>query len=445
MTGTSPSVTELTARPDRDWDAFVDAHGRGTLYHKSGWRTVVESAFGHRTHYLQAKDRTGAIVGVLPLIRLKSFLFGDYLVSVPFVNYGGALGLTASTEHTLMDAAGDLARDLGLSHVEFRDTVERDAAWIRRTDKVVLELELPADVDALSKRLGTKMRTKIRRPLKENAQIRHGGSELLGDFYEIFAHNMRDLGTPVYSPRFFSTIADHLGEAVSIVVIHVNQRPAAAAFLIGDRDRMEIPWGSSVREFNRIKVNMLLYWEALKKSVEDGYRVFDFGRSTQDSGTYEFKTQWGAMPRQLYWHYWLRRGTSLPALTPDNPKYRLAIETWKRLPLWLTKALGPWIVRSLPWVSLRRADRVVLDVAHPRGVRLLPVPVGDRHIGYASGSPAPHWQCAAVGMHRGRRPPRSRGNCRQARELSHPGLPRGSTPHAGRLRRLDRRHRRDCR
>ena len=347
--GGSPlSVTELDAGAGERWNAFVDAHPRGTLYHKLPWRDVIRTAFGHRTHYLQATDAAGVVRGVLPLVRLKSLMFGDYLVSVPFVNYGGALGDEPGTEQTLMRSASELAADLGVSHIEFRDTVERSQGWVPRTDKVVMELALPDDVDALGKRLGTKMRTKIRRPLKAGAKVRHGGAELLADFYEVFARNMRDLGTPVYSPRFFSTITNKLGDAVTILVITVDGRPAPAAFLIGDRDRLEVPWGSSVREFNRIKINMLLYWEALKRSIEDGYRVFDFGRSTRDSGTYDFKTQWGAQPRQLYWHYWLRTGVDLPALTPDNPKYRLAIRTWQRLPLWMTKTFGPWIVRSLP-------------------------------------------------------------------------------------------------
>jgi serine/alanine adding enzyme len=131
-------------------------------------------------------------------------------------------------------------------------------------------------------------------------------------------------------------------------VIRVAGHPAAAAFLLQGPQRMEIPWASSLRTYNRIGVNMLLYWEALKFSIARGCRVFDFGRSSIGSGTYRFKQQWGAQPRQLYWHYWLRTGNQPPALNPDNPRFRLAIRMWQRLPLAIANRLGPPIVRNLP-------------------------------------------------------------------------------------------------
>jgi FemAB-related protein (PEP-CTERM system-associated) len=175
-----------------------------------------------------------------------------------------------------------------------------------------------------------------------------GHLELLPDFYRVFARNMRDLGTPVYASGFFRAILAGLGDAAELVVVYVGAEPAAAGFLVHHRDRTEIPWASSLREWNRIGVNMQLYWSVLKSAIGRGSRQFDFGRSTVDAGTYRFKAQWGAKPRPLYWHYWLQDGRPLPGLNPANPKYALAIRAWQRLPLWLANVVGPPIVRRLP-------------------------------------------------------------------------------------------------
>ena len=330
------------------WDAYVDRHPRGSLYHKSTWRQVIEGVFGHRSYSLGTRRANGELAGVLPLTRLKSRLFGDFLVSLPFVNYGGALGDDAAIEVGLMEAAAELARELGCGHLELRDDIARQTDWPTRTDKVEMLLDLPDDPDTLLRAIGAKARAQIRRPARERATVHRGGAELLADFYAVFARNMRDLGTPVYSRHLFTAILDAYPENAHIISVRVADRPAAAGFLLAHRDRVEIPWASSIRDYNRIGVNMLLYWEALKWAIEQGYRRFDFGRSTRDGGTYRFKAQWGARPRQLYWHYWLRGGGALPALTPSNPKYRLAIATWQRLPVPITRLLGPHLVKYLP-------------------------------------------------------------------------------------------------
>lgn len=342
------TVTVRRGTPDAAWDALVAAHPYGSLYHTAAWGRLIEQLFGHESEYWCAFD-ADRLVGLLPLTRLKSRLFGDYIVSLPYVNYGGALGESADIEEQLMQAAADAAADAGPSHIEFRDVVSRDGRWQARTDKVVMELALPDDAEALWKAVGSKVRAQVRRPQKEEGvEVVVGGGELLGEFYAVFSRNMRDLGTPVYSPKLFERIAEMFPEQVRVVVVRYRGRPAAAGFLLHYRDRMEIPWASSLQEFNRIGVNMLMYWRALELSIEAGCRVFDFGRSSADSGTYRFKKQWGAKPRQLHWHYWLADGRSMPNLTPNNPKYRLAISAWQRLPVPVANLLGPHIVRNLP-------------------------------------------------------------------------------------------------
>lgn len=339
-------VADLDCAHERAWARYVDAHPQATLYHSLAWRRVVHVAFGHQTHYLYA-HRGGRVTGVLPLARLCSRLFGDFLVSLPQVNYGGALADSAETAVALMEAAGARAAALGCRHVELRDTAAR-ADWPVRTDKVVMELALPASVDELWARFDSKLRAQIRRADKEGVQIVRGGAELLPEFYTVFARNMRDLGTPVYARGFFAAIAAGFPQATTLVVCRLGGRAVAAGFLLRHRERVEIPWAASVREYNRLGVNMALYWAALRAAIGQGCRVFDYGRSTVDSGTYRFKKQWGAVPRPLYWHYWLNDGVAMPALTPGNPKYRRAIAAWQRLPLFVANRLGPMLVKHLP-------------------------------------------------------------------------------------------------
>lgn len=344
----SAIIDELAPADEKKWDAFATSHERGTLYHRSDWRHLIHGLFGHETHYICAKRSPEEVVGILPLVRLQSRFFGDYLVSMPYFNYGGALAINPHIENALMKNACALAGDLGSQHIEFRDIVRRSGHWPVRTDKVIMELALPDSVEELWSRLGSKVRAQIKRPTKEGMKSGQGGKELLSDFYQVFSRNMRDLGTPVYAQDFFSAILDTFSENTTILVVRHQGQPVAAGFLLGFKDRLEIPWASSLRGYNPLGVNMLLYWEALKFAIDNDYRLFDFGRSSIDSGTYRFKKQWGAQPNQLYWYYWLKPGQQVPHLTPKNPKYRLAIAVWQRLPLFVTNWIGPNVVKYLP-------------------------------------------------------------------------------------------------
>jgi FemAB-related protein (PEP-CTERM system-associated) len=211
-----------------------------------------------------------------------------------------------------------------------------------------MHLALEATTELMFKRLTSQRRAQIRKAEKAGIELRRGGPELLEDFYAVFARNMRDLGTPVYPRRFFLEILRRFPDHAVIVAARVGDRPAGAAFLLRYRDRIEVPWVSTLREFNRVNANTLLYWELLKVAIERGCGTFDFGRSSKGSGTFEFKKQWGAEPVQLYWHYWLAPGTGLPGLTPANPRFALAIRAWQRLPVPVANLLGPLIVKDLP-------------------------------------------------------------------------------------------------
>ena len=329
------------------WDAFVKQQAGASVYHLSGWRKVCQSAFGHECPYLMA-EVAGELVGVLPLVRLKSRLFGHFVVSMPYFNYGGALCQSEAARQALLEAATELAQRDGCSHMELRDTSSLPG-WPARTDKVAMWLTLPESVEALWQRLGSKVRAQIKKSREAQLSFSFGGAELLDDFYRVFAIHMRDLGTPVYSKRFFATILrDGPGQPVLVVGRDKQGKPVSVAMLLRFGQRMEVPWASTLRSAHGANANMALYWQLLSYACEQGCQQFDFGRSTQDAPTHRFKKQWGAQPVQLHWHYWLASGGELPQLNPNNPKYRLAISVWQRLPVWLTKLIGPPIVRNLP-------------------------------------------------------------------------------------------------
>lgn len=332
-----------------EWDRFVGDVEGSSIYHLSAWRDIIRKVFGHGANYLCAKDSAGQIQAILPLIHLKSTIFGSFLVSMPYFNYGGCLAHSAEACHELHKRAIELAKQKSASHIEFRDQERFGSGEMpERTDKVSMRLELPVHTDELWSALGSKLRSQIKRPMREKPEVKTGGIELLDDFYQVFSRNMRDLGTPVYSRAFFKAIFESFEANCRLVIVCKEGRPVAVGFMIGYKDMMEIPWASSLREYNKYGFNMLMYWEALKLSIENSYKFFDFGRSSYESGTYRFKKQWGAKPVQMHWHYWLKEGGEVPMLNPANPKYRMAINAWKRLPLPVANFIGPMLVKNLP-------------------------------------------------------------------------------------------------
>jgi len=328
------------------WNKYVENNPATSIYHLAEWRDVIRKSFGHEAYYFYAHDKSGTIIGVLPLIRLKSRLFGDFMVSMPYFNYGGAIGNHPTIEKELVRQANNMAAELGLDHIEYRDEISIPDLP-ERTNKVNMILALPADADTLWQSFSPKLRSQIKRPQREDIQVKLGGVDLLDDFYSVFARNMRDLGTPVYSKAFFENIISTFTKKAHILIITLSGKPVAGAFLIGYKETLEIPWASTIRNVNHLSINMLMYWEILSFAIREEYAYFDFGRSSIDSGTYRFKKQWGAQPRQLYWHYWLNN-RELPSLNPSNPKFRLIINIWKNLPIWLTKLIGPIVVKNLP-------------------------------------------------------------------------------------------------
>lgn len=340
-------ISILNTGEHGEWNSYIESNPAASVYHRAEWCSLIRQSFGHESYYFLARNNNRHIVGILPLVRLKSRLFGDFLVSMPFFNYGGAVGDTPDIEQQLIDTANTTALEIGASHVEYRDDIARHGLHVRN-DKVNMILGLPDTAGALWSGFGSKLRAQINRPQREHPVITIAGEKLVADFYQVFSRNMRDLGTPVYSKQFFANIMAQFPERSRIIVVSLSGNPVASGFLISHGRKLEIPWASTISGANHLSVNMLLYWEALKYAVEKGHSHFDFGRSSRNSGTYRFKQQWGAMPKQSYWHYWLNQRDEMPAINPGNPKYRLAINLWKRLPLAIANRLGPRIVKNIP-------------------------------------------------------------------------------------------------
>ena len=344
-------VTSVLGRTDADvlaWDTYVLDSPRTSGYHLTGWRRVIEEAFGHRTYYLVAQDEHGTVQGIAPLVLLASRGFGRFLVSLPFVNYGGLVATSSHASQVLEGSAIETARGLDAAHIELRHEWPLETGWVSTERKVAMRLSLPESYEVLVKGFPSKLRSQVRRAQKEGMTTRIGGSECLDEFYAVFSRCMRDLGTPVYAKSFFAKILEVFPKEARICIVSHGGGPVAAGFLYGFRSSLEIPWAASDKRFNKLAPNMMLYGAVLEYACQQGFQVFDFGRSSPDSGTYRFKEQWGAQPHQLYWYYWMGQGRQVPQLNPQNPKYALAIRLWQNLPLPIANLLGPHIVKYLP-------------------------------------------------------------------------------------------------
>jgi len=343
------AVTEAkTEDAAKAWDRYVYDHPSSSPYHLVAWRSVMERVCGHRTFNLMAVDDHNDVRGIVPLVFMSSRVFGHYLISMPFLNYGGIVSDDPEAVDALLNATVSVARDVGATFIELRHQAPLDVHWPARQHKVSMRLELPGDFASLWNGFGSKLRSQIRRAQKAGMAIRIGGRELLSDFYRIFARNMRDLGTPVYAPRFFQAVLETFSAETRICVAHIDGLPVAAGFLFGFRDGIEIPWASSDRRYNHLAPNMLLYSAVLDHVCREGFRWFDFGRSSPGSGTYRFKEQWGARPLPLHWHYWSNIGQAISEVSREHSMYRPAIKLWTRMPLGLTRIVGPMIVNHIP-------------------------------------------------------------------------------------------------
>jgi FemAB-related protein (PEP-CTERM system-associated) len=329
-------------------DRYIERSDSASFYHKYAWGEVIENSFGHKSYYLICIDDNGSLGGILPMVHLKSLIFGNFMVSMPYFNYGGVCADNEVDRDHLIGEAIKIAKGLDARHIEFRQEESFNNGFPYKLEKVSMRLHLSRSQKELWNSFSSKLRSQIKVPQKNGIYARIGGIEELDNFYKVFSVNMSHLGTPVYPKRFFRNILEKFPHCTSICSAFQDEIPVASGFLVGFKNMLEIPWASSLRKYNRLSANMLLYWTALQFACEKGFTVFDFGRSTPGEGTFKFKEQWGATPSPMRWHYWLRNNGAIPEITPRNPKYRIAIELWKKLPIPVTRFLGPHIIKNIP-------------------------------------------------------------------------------------------------
>ncbi|HEY6529244.1 MAG TPA: FemAB family XrtA/PEP-CTERM system-associated protein [Cellvibrionaceae bacterium] len=331
------------------WDAYVANVSTANTYHYAVWLQIIKEQFGHEGVIWVAFDEQSRIIGGIPLVLLASPIFGRFGVSVPYFNYGGVLSEYFNVAQELLLTIGALCQQFNLRHIEVRCMQEGllpNGACLSRKSSLILGL--PASQSLLEQQLGAKVRAQYKKAFEHSPRFSVGKKELLDQFYTVFAQNMRDLGTPVYSKGWFARLLEEPSLNCHIALVHMYGKPVSAGFLIGHGNMLEIPWASTIRQANSWNANMWMYRQILGYAIEQGYHFFDFGRSTIDAGTFKFKRQWGAEPFTHYWYYLLPEGGQMPGLNPDNPKYKLVINIWKKLPVWLTKIIGPAIVANIP-------------------------------------------------------------------------------------------------
>lgn len=329
------------------WDALVRSAAGWSHFHRWGWKAVLERTHGLECSYLAARDARGQLEGVLPLVRVRSRLFGHFLVSMPFVNYGGPLGSDAAIG-SLVAHATELAQRDGVKLLELRSRVPLRVDLPVSHRKITVLLDLPAgDPDKLFAGLKAKVRSQVRRPQKEGVTARFGPDQV-GPFFDVFSRHMRDLGTPTQPRRLFEAIAEQFPDDAWFGCAYLGARPIGCGCGFRWGGEFEMTWASTLVEFNSISPNMLLYWAFLERAAKEGLSVFNFGRCTPGGGTHRFKQQWGGRDEPLYWYEYAPGGGAAATPSPDDSAYAWGPRLWKRLPVRVATALGPRIVRGIP-------------------------------------------------------------------------------------------------
>jgi FemAB-related protein (PEP-CTERM system-associated) len=338
------AVRALDAHDLQRWEAYVHTHPEGTFFHRAGWKRVIEAAFGHRTHFLLA-ERDGGLVGVLPLAEIDSRLFGHSLGSLPFCAYGGILADDADAYRALDEAAQALARRLKVGALEYRNQAARHALWPTKdlyvTFKKAIEPEVEANMNAI--------------PRKQRAMVRKGiKAGLVGEidadttrFFQAYSASVHRLGTPVFSRKFFRLLKDAFGDDCEVLTITLDGQVIASVMSFYFRDEVLPYYGGGVDAARAVAGNDFMYWDLMRRACERGLKVFDFGRSKRGTGSFDFKKNWGFEPTPLYYEYCLVADETVPEINPLNPKYRLFIQAWKKMPLALANVIGPHIVKNL--------------------------------------------------------------------------------------------------
>ena len=346
----APVKTEIrsyTQEWQSAWDAYVYRHPQASPFHLIAWKRAVERAFGFAARYLLAEEQ-GSVRGVLPLFQVHNPVMGKVLLSTPFAVYGGVCASDDQAANALRQAACDMAREEKVQYLELRQqSAGGDPEFQVKQLYVAFGQELPASPERLLQGFPRDTRYMIRKAEKNGLRAVVDNSQL-DSFYEIYAHSVRKLGTPVFARRFFRILLEEFHNQCELSVIWHQQQAVAAVLSFRFRDQILPYYGGSLLEARRLAANNFMYWDLMKRSLEGGARYFDFGRSKLGTGSYAFKTQWGMREHPLPYQFYLVRRKNMPNFSPANARFHLAGSLWKRLPFPVTKLLGPALVRLFP-------------------------------------------------------------------------------------------------
>ena len=339
------AVRPFRVGDEHRWDEFVLARASGTFFHLSGWKRVIERAFGHRTYYLIA-ERGQTVTGVLPLTHVKSLLFGSSLISNAFSVHGGPIAEDAESLRKLEAEAVRLMDAIAVPVLELRNFSASRADWPSRKDLYAsFRRSLDPSVEHNMKSIPRKQRAMIRKGMLN--KLRSEIDDSIDRLYRIYAESVHNLGTPVFSKSYFGILREEFPTCSDIITITCDGQAVASVLNFYFRDEVLPFYGGGVRRARTLAANDFMYWEVMRRACERGYRTFDFGRSKIGTGSYAFKRNWGFQPTPLVYQFCLSPGTAMPDLNPLNPKLRMFIEVWKRLPRAVVTRLGPAIVRGI--------------------------------------------------------------------------------------------------
>jgi FemAB-related protein (PEP-CTERM system-associated) len=347
MDGTRLPVTVRPFQTEdaQSWDNFVHACAAGTFFHLSGWKRVMERAFDHETHYLVA-ERGGAVTGVVPLTHIRSLLFGSSLISNAFTVYGGPVAADQESLEALDAAAARLMDKLGVPSLEMRGFAPHRTDWETKSGLyVTFRKEMHPAVEANLKAVPRKQRAMIRKGMQNGlrSEIDAGVDRL----YRIYSESVRNLGTPIFAKSYFRILVEEFSDCCDIVTVVSDQKAVAAVLNFYFRDQVLPFYGGGLPAARRLAANDFMYWEVMRRACERSYRIFDFGRSKTGTGAYAFKHNWGFDPTPLIYQFRVAPGHRAPELNPLNPKFRLLVAAWKRMPLSLAERVGPFIVKGI--------------------------------------------------------------------------------------------------
>jgi FemAB-related protein (PEP-CTERM system-associated) len=339
------TVRTIEGQDTTRWDRFVRASPDGTFFHLAAWREIFANALHAKPHYLLA-ERDGEVVGVLPLVHQSSLIFGSELSGAPFCVEGGPLVTNNQARSALLSAALRLREQLGAQYLEFRSRkAQHQGAVVKRDLYATFTGPITSNDDENLKRISRKQRAVIRKAIEGSLT-----SEVDSDvdrLYRIYSESVRNLGTPVFSKRYFASLLSAFENQCDVVVVLDRGQPQAAVMSFYYGNTVLPYYGGGIADARKTGANDFLYWEVIRRAAAKGYTVFDFGRSKAGTGAFAFKKNWGFEPQWLEYEYWTPPGKAVPEKNPTNPKYRLLIEAWKRLPLPVANFFGPFIARSL--------------------------------------------------------------------------------------------------